>query len=245
MAPASSASRAARILAGTLIVFVFIAIIASFTPLRTVLGAWLGFNRAPGETVIQTPVAVTVLPVDTQAAAATLPAASTPASTPRSVDPKIERVSRDAGWAILQPAWLPEGYTFSEILFDDKNKMVTLSYLAQRRLPGSDGLTETKQITLTQAQAGDQIPLQAAPSASLVEIQLGSKTGAYALGGWKSEFIADQNEANGGHFQATWDGALNVQNLFWQAGGVYLVLISDDPQVSKDDLVKMASSVSP
>ena len=72
---------------------------------------------------------------------------------------------------------------------------------------------------------------------------VGELPGAYALGGWDSEFVADSSEANGGHFEAAWNSSLKAQNIYWQSGDVALVLITDDPQISKRDLLAMAASV--
>ena len=45
------------------------------------------------------------------------------------------------------------------------------------------------------------------------------------------------------HFEAHWRNDLQVQNVFWQVGTVYVVLISDDLAVSREDLLKTAGSV--
>jgi hypothetical protein len=41
----------------------------------------------------------------------------------------------------------------------------------------------------------------------------------------------------------SWRNDLQIRNIFWQSSDIYLVLIADDAQVSKDDLLIMANSV--
>ncbi len=67
---------------------------------------------------------------------------------------------------------------------------------------------------------------------------MSSQAGAYAKGAWDSQF--DQAS---GKMIATWRADLPVQNVFWQEGPVYLVLITDDTQVSKADLIQTAASM--
>lgn len=148
---------------------------------------------------------------------------------------KVEEISTLAGWNIKVPAWLPEGYKFQDAVYDSKNQMAILTFIAARPLPGNDpSMTETKAITMVQALHNDILPLMVAPSTSIQDISINGQPAAYAMGAWEN------NAATG---QATWNNAYELQNIYWQIDQVYLTLNSDDSQISREELVKMAESI--
>ncbi len=218
--------------------------------------AWLGLGRAPGSQVEITPVPALISPTEaatlnanptqTPQASATAEASPSPATptpapwqtytTQQQAD--FAAISKQAGWTLLAPAWLPEGYQYQSVYYAPNNRLVFLTFSATRELPGSGGLTETKSLTLTQAMRNDVVPLEVAPQTEVENISVGSQAGAYALGAWDSQF--DQAS---GQMVASWRADLPVQNVFWQAGPVYLALISDDAALSKADLIRTAASV--
>jgi hypothetical protein len=152
--------------------------------------------------------------------------------------------TNQAGLVALSPTWLPEGYSFDHMDTVPDQKMVVLTFFAKHQLPGSDSnLTETRTLTLAESLQNSNIPLMVAPSTSVEDITVNGSPAAYAVGAWDSQFVPDAKDPKGGSFQAGWRSDLPIQNLFWQSGPVYLALISDDPAVSKEDLVRMASSV--
>lgn len=148
---------------------------------------------------------------------------------------KVAEISEKAGWTIKEPTWLPEGYRFSSAMYEPANKMVLLTFMAKRQLPGNDpNMTETKAITLIQALRNDIIPLMVAPSTDVRNITVNGQPAAYAVGAW-------ENDAATG--QATWRNTYPLQNVYWQIDTVYLNLNTNDSQVSQADLIRLADSV--
>lgn len=189
---------------------------------RASLSAWLGLGVSPTDVV--TPPAVQ-------------PSQLVSGST-------LENLSKQAGWTIIAPTWLPEGYRFGQSNYDTRNGLVYMSFLATRQLPGaSPALTQTKALSLVQARQNTLIPLQVAPTTSVQDVTVNGQPGAYAVGAWKSEFVPKAGETGGGHFEARWRNDLQVQNVFWQVGTVYVVLISDDSLLTRADLLKTAGGV--
>ncbi|MBI5877115.1 MAG: hypothetical protein HZB53_05635 [Chloroflexi bacterium] len=189
---------------------------------RASLSSWLGLGVSPSAVV--TPPAV--MPADLVSSA------------------KLSEISQSAGWTAAAPGWVPEGYRFGQANYDTRNGLVYMSFLATRQLPGGDPkLTQTKALSLVQARQNTLIPLQVAPTTSVQDVTVNKQPAAYAVGAWKSEFVPKAGEPGGGHMESRWRGDLAVQNVFWQVGAVYVVLISDDAAVTRQDLLKVADSV--
>ena len=219
----------------------------SIPSVRAAISAYLGLGIAPGD-VVNSPV-LTITSSGETALATAFPTAqaglAVPVITPslESTLPSVTPIPQ-AGQATLTPTWLPEGYSFGDKITIPEQKMVVLTYLAKRQLPGNDpNLTETRTLTLAESPLNTNIPLQVAPSTSLEDITVNGAPAAYAVGAWDSQFVPDPNNPKGGSFQAQWRNDLPIQNVFWQSGPLYLALISDDPALSKDDLIRIASSV--
>ncbi|HEX7434513.1 MAG TPA: hypothetical protein VF326_12735 [Anaerolineaceae bacterium] len=149
------------------------------------------------------------------------------------------------GLGYPDPAQLQEGNKFGSAYFDTHHKMVILTYLATRVLPGAtdSSLTETKSITLLQATADDFIPMQIAPSSKITDIQVNGELAVYTVGAWDSEFVPDAKDPKGGQMKSTWRNDLAIQNLYWQAGKIYLVLVCDDAAVSQTALIDTTASL--
>ncbi len=146
------------------------------------------------------------------------------------------------GGDILYPAKLPEGYQYQSAYFDANHQMVMLTFLVTRPLPGDAALTASKTITLLQAQKNDFVPMQVAPGTNIEDIQVNGQPAAYTIGAWDSEFVKDDQDPNGGKMVSTWRNDLNVKNLYWQVGPVYLLIVSDDEAVSQQEMLDMAAS---
>ncbi len=157
-------------------------------------------------------------------------------------DSKVQGASNQAGWKLWFPAYLPQGYAFQDAIYDAQNQVTALTFLATRPLPGSD-LTQTRTLTLAQAQHNDAVPLKVSPQAALLAISVSGAPAVYAAGAWEASFMPVTEEPNGGHMDWQWPNHLPVQNLYWQVGGIYLALISDDPQVTQADLISTAESI--
>jgi hypothetical protein len=145
----------------------------------------------------------------------------------------------------LTPLHLPEGYQFQSAFFDTNNKMLMLTYLVTRTLPGASdpSLTSSQTITLLQSQKNDFVPMQIAPNTNVTDIQINGVPAAYTVGGWDTEFVKDSTEPNGGKMVSSWQNDLPVKNLYWQIGKIYLALVTADEAVSQQDLIDMASSI--
>ncbi len=231
----------------------------SIPPVRAALSAWLGLSVAPSNQMPAAPVTlVAVTPATPTAAAPTAtPTAQTSPAPTETIAPtrsqtvgtpipaEISRLSAQAGWDILAPGRLPEGYHFESAYYDANNKMVMLTYLVTRSLPGATdpSLTASTTITLLQALKNDFVPMQVAPATHVEDTRVNGQPAAYAVGAWDAEFVKDDKDPNGGKMVSTWRNDLPVQNLYWQAGSVYLVLVTNDEAVSKQAFIDMAASI--
>jgi hypothetical protein len=231
---------------------------------RAALSAYLGLTAAPA---YQMPISAVTLaavtpaaPTETPAPNTTLPATrlpltataapeADPTAGPTAVVPIVEQpaavsqLSEQAGWKILSPGYLPAGYHFGSAYLDTNHQMVALTYLVTRPLPGAadPGLTASKAITVLQALRNDFIPLQVAPAAEVLDVSVAGRPAAFVVGAWDTQFVKDENDPQGGKMVSTWSNELPVKNLYWQIGRVYLVLVTDDDLVSKQQLILMAA----
>jgi hypothetical protein len=247
-----------------LVTMIVLALLSFSIPaVRAALSAWLGLSVAPSNQMPASAVTLVAPPSPSPAPTLTAPATITPAPTqagptptsaltqpaPAAAEPvaKPEPVSAlapQAGWEILYPARLPEGYQYQSAYFDANHKMVILTFLVTRPLPGDASLTASRTITLLQALKNDFVPMQVAPGTSIEDIQVNGQPAAYSIGAWDSEFVKDDKDPNGGKMVSTWRSDLAIQNIYWQVGPVYLALFSDDDSLSKQDLIDMAGSIS-
>ena len=244
-----------QIAIGILLVLVVLSL--GIPSVRASLSAWLGLSVAPSNQVPVAAVTLVAFPSPTPTAAGLptqTPAASptgAPAATQTPAAPSVNRpaeiiqMSTQAGWDVLAAGPLPQGYKFQSAYFDTNHQMAILTYLVTRPLPGAKdpSLTASKTITLLEALKNDFNPMQVAPSTSVSDIHLNGQPAAYAMGAWDAEFVPDKQDPNGGKMVSTWRNDLKVQNIYWQVGPVYLVLITDDETVSKLDLIDMASGI--
>lgn len=194
----------------------------------------------------QPPPAPAVSPLPTQAAP-TEAAFPTPtqAAARDEAPPEITRLSGEAGWDLLSVTALPDGYQYRSAYFDAARKVAYLTYTATRPLPGAadPSLTVSSTITLLQARANDETPMQAAPGAERAAALVNGSPAVYAVGAWDAEFVKDEADPNGGKMVYTWRADLPVKNIYWQIGELYLLLVTEDETVTREALVKMAESV--
>jgi hypothetical protein len=225
---------------------------------RASLSAWLGLSVAPSNQMPAT--AVTLIPVTLPAptgvtpaakASPTLPqtnaASETPAQTVASseIPAELSQLATQVGWDILTPSFLPEGYQYQSAYYAINEKMLVLTYLANRALPGATdpSLTTHEAITLLEATQNDFIPMQVAPQTNMIDVEVNGQPAAYAVGAWDTEFVNDVNDPNNGKLISTWRNDLQVKNLFWQVGDIYLTLVTADEAVSQQELIAMANSI--
>ncbi len=245
---------------GWLFTFAFILVLvglaSSIPSVRASLSGWLGLSVAPSNQMPAVSVTIVALtppslmappiPTPTQTNGAETVTASPTQTEPATtaIPVEISQLSPKVGWDILVPRHLPDGYKYESAYFDTNQQMVILTFLITRLLPGEadSSLTSTHSITLLQAQKNDFVPMQIAPSTAVEDIQVNGQPAVYAVGAWDTEFVKDRKDPNGGKMVSTWRNDLKVQNIYWQAGKVYLVLVTDDVAVSRQALIDMATS---
>lgn len=236
------------------VILAFIAISLVVPGVRASLSAWLGLSEAPSDQVPASPVSLI-------AVTSTPPVSSTGATSgvfsSAQGEPETEptaslialsdfsQLASQAGWEILTPGWLPDGYKFQSAYYDPNQKMIILTYLVSRQLPGStdQALTTTKSITLLQALQNDFAPMQVAPGSNIEDAEINGLPAAFAIGAWDTQFVQDESDPSGGKLISTWRDDLQVKNIYWQDDKVYLLLVTDDEALSRQDLFEMASSI--
>jgi hypothetical protein len=248
---------------GIAIILVLVLLSFSIPQVRATLSTWLGLSVASSN---QMPItAVTLVAVTSPTSVVNKPAVATstsltgtngniteiPSSTPSqpvvstTLPADLSQLAALAGWDILTPNHLPEGYQYQSAFFDTNNKMLILTYLVTRPLPGATdpSLTSSETITLLESQKNDFIPMQIAPSTNVTDIQVNGLPAAYTVGGWDTQFVKDAAQPNGGKMVSSWRNDLPVKNLYWRVGKIYLALMTADGTVSQQDLLDMASSI--
>jgi hypothetical protein len=225
---------------------------------RASVSNWLGLSVAPSTQMVATPAAI--VPVSsTSAGDSTLktqvftPAPQIPEAYPAPDNTQgslgnaaeSNQLADMAGWNVLTPGFLPEGYHFQSAFFDTNNKMLILTYLVTRSLPGASdpSLTSTESISFMQAQRNDFVPMQIAPNTNVTDIEINGLPAVFTAGGWDTEFVKDSTSPNGGKMVSSWRNDLPVKNLYWQVGNLYLLLVTTDQAVSQQDLIDMASNI--
>ncbi len=228
------------------IILVLIILILVIPGVRASISSWMGLSVAPSE---QMPAAtVNIVAVTTQ----TIPNATeilastqiqSPVSTVTSTD--VNQSSAQPEWDMLTPNYLPEGYRFQSAFYETNLKMLILTYLVTRPLPGATdpSLTSSETITLLQSQKNDFVPMQIAPNTNVTDIQVNGQPAAFTTGGWDTKFVKDSTAPNGGKMVSSWRNDLPVKNLYWQVGKIYLALITTDESVSQQELIDLASSI--
>jgi hypothetical protein len=240
------------------IILVLVVLSLTIPSVRASLSAWLGISVAPSNQIpaqavtlavisSQTP-APTSLPSSVQTSAEPTQTTSSiqiPHATSVAKPDEINQMAMQAGWDILVATHLPDGYKYQSAYLDTNHQMVMLTYLATRPLPGAKdpSLTASKTITLLEAQKNDFVPMQIAPTTNVQDIQVNGQPAVYVVGAWDAQFVKDDNDPNGGKMVSTWRNDLQIQNIYWQVGKVYLVLVTDDETVSQQDLIDMASGL--
>jgi hypothetical protein len=230
-------------------------------PVRASLSSWLGLSVAPSSQVPATPVTLeavipatsvvtplaTVLPaMQPSEAAAANSSTTTPVQTGviSNTPADLGQLSSQIGWGVLTPSYLPDGYHYQSAYYDPNQKLVVLTYLVTRPLPGATdpSLTSSETVTLLQSQRNDFVPMQVAPNTNITDTLVNGAPAAFTIGGWDTEFVKDNTAPGGGKMVSSWRNDLPVKNLYWQVGKLYLVLITGDGVVSQQDLIDMASS---
>jgi hypothetical protein len=228
------------------IILLLIVLILIIPGVRASVSSWMGLSVAPSEQVPASTVVLVALTPQTIIDATEIPVSTqvqSPVSTATSTE--VNQTPSQPEWDTLTPIYLPEGYQFQSAFYDTNLKMLILTYLVTRPLPGATdpSLTSSETITLLQSQKNDFIPMQIAPNTNVTDIQVNGQPAAFTLGGWDTEFVKDSTAPNGGKMVSSWRNDLPVKNLYWQVGKIFLALITTDDAVSQQELIDMASSI--
>jgi len=259
--PSSSKIKAWQIIVGGIIVLILFSL--AIPNVRASVSSWLGLSVASSTQVPATSVTLEAIPTNTAVEAASATQAA-PTSASASIDATqsvilsmvqsapssgstvdFSQLSEKLGWKVLTPTYLPEGYKFQSAYFDTTNKMLVLTYLVTRPLPGATdpSLTSSETITLLEAMTNDFVPMQVAPNTNIEDILVNGASAAYTIGGWDTEYVKDSTAPGGGKMVSSWRNDISVKNLYWQVGEVYLALVTADNTVTQQDLIKIAESI--
>ena len=228
------------------IILLLIVLILIIPGVRASVSSWMGLSVAPSEQVPASTVDLVALTPQTIFDATEIPASSQVQSALSTViSTEVNQTAPQPDWDMLTPDYLPEGYQFQSAFYDTDLKMLILTYLVTRPLPGATdpSLTSSETITLLQSQKNDFVPMQIAPNTNVTDIQVNGQPAAFTMGGWDTEFVKDSTTPNGGKMVSSWRNDLPVKNLYWQVGKIFLALITTDDSVSQQELIDMASSI--
>lgn len=259
--PKNSKIKAWQIILGAIIVLVLISL--AIPNVRASLSSWMGLSVAPSSQVTTVPVTLEAVASSTPVAAAaeTQAPPATSSTTPGPTQNVIlslvqsapsgggtvdfSQLSSQLGWTVLTPTYLPEGYAYQSAYYDTNNKMLALTYLVTRPLPGATdpSLTSSETITLLEAASNDFVPMQVAPDTNIQDVQVNGTPAVFTNGGWDTQFVKDNSAPGGGKMVSSWRNDLPVKNLYWQVGDVYLLLVTPDELVSQQELVNIAASM--
>lgn len=227
-------------------IILILIIIAFIIPgVRAAVSSWLGLSVAPAEQVpASTANLIAITPQSIVNPSEIAPATQMPV-TPIGTLSEMAQLTEQPEWQMLTPSYIPEGYHFQSAFYDTNLKMLILTYLVTRALPGSTdpSLTSSETISLLQSLNNNFVPMQIAPNTIVTDIQINGLPAAFTLGGWDTEFVKDSSSPNGGKMVSSWRNDLPVKNLYWQVGNIYLALITADEAVDQQELINMANSI--
>jgi hypothetical protein len=227
------------------VILVLVALIFIIPGVRASLSSWLGLSVAPSNQVpASTANLVSITPEANVNSTEIAPSAPIPVASVE-IPTEVSQLAEQPEWEIPTPSTLPEGYHFQSAFYDTNLKLLILTYLVTRPLPGATdpALTSSETISLLQSLKNDFVPMQIAPSTNVTDIQVNGQPAAFTLGGWDTEFVKDSTAPNGGKMVSSWRNDLPVKNLYWQIGKLYLALITTDEAVNQQELVDMANSI--
>jgi hypothetical protein len=259
--PNSSKIKVWQIIAGVIIVLVLLSL--AIPSVRASISSFLGISVAPSAEATIAPVTLEAIASETPTQVAIVieatPSVGSSASNPTQSIPlsmvqstassgtplDLSQLSNQVGWSVLTPGYLPQGYQYQSAYFDTNNKMLVLTYLVTRPLPGSTDptLTSSETVTLLEAKTNNFIPMQIAPNTNVEDVQVNGSPAAFTIGGWDTQFVKDNSVPGGGKMVSSWRNDLPVKNLYWQVGDVYYLLVTTDNEVSQQDLNDIASSM--
>ncbi|MGD0707827.1 MAG: hypothetical protein ABSA51_05180 [Anaerolineaceae bacterium] len=159
------------------------------------------------------------------------PTSEAPTSDPASIldaNQTVSEVEQQAGFHVLEPAWLPDSLTFAGASLETDHNIARLFY----RLVETNGLVLRQQpVKLTDT---CELCGEVGSSAAVEEVSIGNETGEYVEGVWS---LTDQGPV--------WEDDPYMKTLRWQANGMAFELMFMGPPdaVSKNDMIAVAASL--
>jgi Tol biopolymer transport system component len=160
-----------------------------------------------------------------------------PTPSPLTFSLTVQEVQQLAGFNVLVPTYLPEGYEFQGAAYNPQSDVVTLQYISS-----SGDLLKTGTIGIYQKR-GDfpdfskQLGLSSQSHATPVPI--GSMTGEFTRGAW----VYDSPDTT----IPRWEESADYYSLSWQNDGMSFIVdfLGDhvSPPISLDELVAIAESL--
>ncbi|MCX6057337.1 MAG: hypothetical protein NTW69_04190 [Chloroflexi bacterium] len=116
----------------------------------------------------------------------------------------VQEAETLAGFDVLEPSYIPEGYTFQGAAYDPQSQEVTLTYAS----PSVDPIGQGR-ITISQIRR--ESPKEADLLSHVTPVPVGDVMGEFSRGVWIYE---------SGATTPRWDGSANYYALSWKKGGI-------------------------
>ena len=216
-----SSKKGLRVAAASLITLSILALLLIFTPQGKVWAQQVlqFFSRSTSDSLPQQSWQLTPVPTSET---------STP--DPASIlDAKltVSEVEQLSGFHVLQPNWIPEGFTFSGASFDSTRNITRVFYQS----------VDTNGFVLKQEpfQTTNECELcgEVGASAAVEEVAIGKEKGEYVVGVWQ---LTDSG--------AVWDNNPYLQTMRWQKDGMAfeLMYMGSPEALQKADMISIAES---
>lgn len=173
---------------------------------------------------------------------------STPMAPSLEFPYSVGQAASEAGFALHQPDWVPEGFQFNGAAYDANREAVLFDYHSP--IPG-------KFLRLTQSQTSENrinvSSIGASAEVLTVDIRTSSGEivpGEYVAGAWRIPAVLDHLQTDQPDMTATmeanWDPEAKIHMLRWEMDGVLYEIIHADQtleSLSAEMLVKIAESM--
>ena len=181
------------------------------------------FTRAQSDTLPVQPWQLTPVPQTTAPDPANISDASQPVSA----------VEQQAGFDVLEPAWLPQVLLFQGATFEPEHTIARIFYRENQGGPDNTNGLVLREEPFQKTDACELCGVVGA-SASVETVQIGAVTGEYVEGVWN---LTDSGPV--------WDPNPYLKTMRWQAQGMaFELLYMGQPEtVTKADLIAIAQSL--
>ena len=138
-------------------------------------------------------------------------ASEPPATDPLTFTLTVKEAERLAGFDVLEPTYLPEGYIFQGAGYDPQTQKVALTYASPFVDPFGEGRVNIYQQRGDVPRQTDNLPPHVTP------VPVGDVTGEFSRGVWIYE---------SGATTPRWDGSADYYSLSWQKNGTSFMVDS-------------------